>query len=65
MKPPAHKSGTAGQIVNVITLADYIKRKQEPQKLSFFAWWCKNHQHFYGQSIEAARQIWNAAQENM
>ena len=55
IRNPAHKSRSAGQIVNDITLADYIKRKQD--KLSFNDWWNRNRQNFYGQSIEAARKI--------
>lgn len=83
LKPPAHKSGTAGQITKDVTLKDYINRKSfdrhpylknsnaepwpyppEEQKLSFKEWWKKNHLNFHGQSVEAAKLIWQAAQEN-
>lgn len=77
MKTPAHKNTKhpPGQIVNDITLADYIRRKNRHEafeqvatekKLTFDAWWFINrtHEPCWRLKEEEAWIIWKAAQEN-
>ena len=74
---PAHKQigpNGPGQVVNDITLGDYLERKypeETKKKLTFEEWW--NEVVYTGRprrlefnaSEEAARLIWKAAQENV
>lgn len=68
-QPPAHKSGSAGQIVNELTLADYIERKKDivpPKKLTFEEWWdISTEQLRFGEQRKLHfQECWKAAQEN-
>lgn len=58
-KLPAHKSGTAGQIVNEITLADYIERKQDKEEDKGFPqfqtveWWIEQLKEYNPKAVVA------------
>ncbi len=62
---PAHKDSTAGQIRNDITLADYIKRKEPLNKLTFEEW--LRQSSFIepdAGTYSWLKDCWQAAQEN-
>jgi len=47
------------------TLADYLARKQQPEKLSFEEWFKMRWHGPAPVGVNVAREIWNAAQENV
>ena len=73
---PAHKDTTRppGQIVNEVTLADYLHNKGYTTPTMSFEEWCnqttftgksrKDEWQRAGISLGFVRQVWNAAQEN-
>lgn len=74
-KPPAHKSGTAGQTINReprITVPKYLHeeiermQKEKKPKRNFEQWWYTdgNSAKYYRLTSEEALAVWIAAQEN-
>ena len=82
MQLPAHKhvgdAGKPGQLVNDVTLGDYLARKRRYEALDIIALenvnkvkkltfddWYPTHKHLVSYNYEQAQLIWKAAQENV
>ncbi len=64
---PVWPHKTSGQIVNDVTLADYIARKEKAYqpKMSFEQWWSCHAMYLDKYAEQDFRNCWNTAQENM